>query len=299
MFNIYQDSDRMYAIINHDIDNKIEDVSAIIEIQYRFLQSNCKRLIFQFTECKYIDAAVSVVIGTLPAYANLNKKSVKYQFPNNESPILSFMKKVGMYKFYMKNEIDYTGDNVIPFNRIVDEKMMDEYADRVMTLAPIKMQKEAQDILSSYIYEIYQNGLFHSKSPIDVFTSGCWIPQRKEFHFAIYDMGTGIPQNIRNFMNRSDLDSEKCLKLAFLDGYTTSNNEGINRGLGLTRLKNFIRLNNGSMSMYTDDICYTISGNEIEKYQELTTPILGTLIIISIIADEDNIYIVEKERKHD
>lgn len=299
MFNIYQENEQMYATIDHDIDNTIDDVSAVIEIQHRFLHSKCKRLFFQFTNCQYIDAAVSVVIGTLPVYSNLHQKTVKYNFPNNDSPILAFMKKVGMYKFYMKNEIDYTGDDVIPFDRIINEKMMDEYADRVMTLAPIRMQKEAQDILSSYIYEIYQNGLFHSQSPVDVFTSGCWMPEKKEFHFAIYDMGIGIPQNIRNFMNRSDLGSEKCLKLAFLDGYTTSNNKGINRGLGLTRLKNFIRLNNGSMSMYTDNICYTIHGCDAERYQELNTPIVGTLIIISIIADEDNIYIVEKERKHD
>ena len=177
--------------------------------------------------------------------------------------------------------------------------MMDEYTDKIMTLAPIQMQKEAQDILASYIYEIYQNGFFHSKSEIGVYTSGIWLPEKKEFHFSIYDMGTGIPANIRQNLNRSDLDSEKCVKIAFIDGFTTSKEKDVNRGLGLTRLKSFIKLNNGSMSMYTDDICYSIDGKQKETYERLLSPIIGTLIIISIVADEDNIYIVEKEKKHD
>lgn len=298
MFNVYEVDGKMYVIVDHDIDNNTEGVSEIINIQYSFLKSNCKHLIFQFTECNYIDAAVSVVIGTLPIYAQLNKKMVQYQFAPQDSPILSFMKKVGMYRFYMKNEKGYTGTDVIPFDRIKDEKMMDDYTEKVMTLAPIKMQREAQDILSSYIYEIYQNGLFHAESPVGVFTSGCWMPDKKEFHFSIYDMGQGIPQNIRSYMKNEDISSEKCVKLAFLDGYSTSNNKKINRGLGLTRIRNFIKLNNGSMSMYTDNICYTINGSSEEKYMELSDPIVGTLIIISIIADEDNIYIVEKEKKH-
>ncbi len=299
MIRITTDEERMYATIDKDIENNIEDISEIISIQNAFLNSDCKRLVFEFTECKYIDSAVAVIIGTLPEFTKQNKRYVKYNFSDSTNPILEFMKKVGMYKYYTKREIDYTGDNVIPFDCIRDEKMMDEYADRIMTLAPIKMQKEAQDILASYIYEIYQNGLFHSESPVGVFTSGCWIPEKKEFHFSIYDMGVGIPKKIRTHFDRADLESDKCLKLAFLDGFSTSADKKINRGLGLTRLKSFIRLNNGSMSMYTDDICYIINGDEKEKYVQLKEPIVGTLIIINIIADEDNIYIVEKEKKHD
>ena len=298
MFEIKVDQDKMYAYIDKDIDNNIEDVSKLLAIQKEFLNSECKKLYFVFTECKYVDAAVSVIIGTFPEYVKLWSKVVKFQFPDPDSPILKFMKRVGMYKYYMKVD-QYMGTDIIPFNRISDEKMMDEYTDKIMTLAPIQMQKEAQDILASYIYEIYQNGFFHSKSEIGVYTSGIWLPEKKEFHFSIYDMGTGIPANIRQNLDRNDLDSEKCVKIAFIDGFTTSKEKDVNRGLGLTRLKNFIKLNNGSMSMYTDDICYSIDGNQKETYERLLSPIIGTLIIISIAADEDNIYIVEKEKKHD
>lgn len=96
----------------------------------------------------------------------------------------------------------------------------------------------------------------------------------------------------------SGLDSEKCVRIAFVEGFTTSARKDVNRGLGLIRLEKFIELNNGSMHMYTDNIFYSIDGKEKEKkFKKLQKPITGTLVIITIAADEHRIYIVEKEKK--
>ena len=293
MIKTYVNENILYAIIEDRIDDSFSDVSDLIELQYEFINCKQKRLIIHFTDCEFINASVSVIIGTLPEYAKKIKKSVKYRFidqPNH--PIFKFMKHVGMYKFYMKNEIDYNGKDAIPFGKITDENRMDEYTEKIMTLAPIKMNNEAKDILSSYIYEIYQNGFFHSKSEIGVFTSGYWVKEKNEFNFSIYDMGVGIPDKIREHMKKN-IESEKCLKIAFIEGFSTSENKDVNRGLGLTRLIKFIRLNNGKMSIYTDDICCIVEQQEEERYYRLKKPIKGTLIIINIIADEKHIYIVK------
>lgn len=298
MFRVLEYDGNMYAIIDSDIDNNVEDITNLLGVYNQFLNSKYKKLILEFTSCQYIDAAVAVIIGTFPEYARQFNKKVKFRFVEQDSQIFDFMKKVGMYKYYTHVD-QYLGDDIIPFNKINDEIIMDEYTGRIMELAPIRMQKEAQDILASYIYEIYQNGLFHSDSKIGVYSSGIWLPDKNEFRFSIYDMGIGIPNSIRKGLGLFDLDSEKCVKIAFLDGFTTSIQKDYNRGLGLTRLKKFIKLNNGRMEMYTDDICYSIDTTSREEYQKLSEPIIGTLIIISIVADEENIYIVEKEKKHD
>lgn len=143
----------MLVIIDKDIDNNMEDISELLRIHDVFLKSDCKKIVLSFTECNYIDAAVSVIIGTFPEYARLHHKTVSFRFPTNRKTIFKFMKQIGMYEYYTKIN-QYKGDDIIPFNRIKDESMMDEYTEKIMTLAPIKMQKEAQDILSSYIYEM-------------------------------------------------------------------------------------------------------------------------------------------------
>ena len=291
--DIYIDSvnDCMYAKIDRNIGNDVRDISELIEIQHKFISGKNKKLFFQFTDCEYINAAVAVIIGTLPEYAKQHGRKVKYIFSEEKHPVLLFMKDVGMYKYYMKKaNMKYAGENAIPFNKIENEKMMESYTNLIMRLAPIKMEYEAQCILSSYIYEIYQNGLFHANSPIGVFTSGLWRPEIKEFVFSIYDMGVGIPQKIRKHI-KQDISSEKCLKIAFIEGFTTDNNTG-SRGLGLYRIEKFIRLNDGQMFMFTDDICCVINKQEEKRYIRLENPIKGTLIIINIIADENHIYVV-------
>lgn len=294
------DNDKMYAIIDHNIENTMEDINDLVEIQHEFINNNCKYLIFKFTDCQKINAAVSVIIGTLPEYIKEHKKFVKYRFTEKENnPVFKFMKSVGMYKYFTKNEIDYTDIDVIPFNHIRDEERMQEYVDRIMTLAPIRMQKEAQDILASYIYEIYQNGLYHAKSPIGVYTSGIWDKDNKEFTFSIYDMGVGIPSNVRQYICVEEADSIKCLRIAFIEGFSTSSETDINRGLGLARLEKFINLNEGSMSIYSEDCCCIIENGNEKNYYKLKRPIKGTLIIINIAADENNIYVVEEERNYE
>ncbi len=296
MLKTKEENENLYVLVDHDINNNVKDISDLIELQYDFLNGKSKKLYFQFTDCKCIDAAVAVIIGTLPKYAKMHEKSVYFRFPDNEEnhPVLCFMKDVGMYKYYVKKaEIKYAGKNAIPFNRIEDEKMMEKYTDMIMKLAPIKMEWEAQCILSSYIYEVYQNGFFHSESEIGVFTSGFWKPDVKEFVFSIYDMGIGIPNKIRKHMEMENISSEKCLKIAFLEGFSTSSDRNLNRGLGLSRLEKFIRLNSGKMLMFTDDVCCAILEQEEKKYHILKKPIKGTLIIINIIADENHTYFVE------
>ena len=111
-------------------------------------------------------------------------------------------------------------------------------------------------------------------------------------------MGVGIPEKIREHCGLPSLASSKCVEIAFIEGFTTFP-EKINRGLGLIRLQNFIILNNGNMTMYTDDVCCVIENKKQRTYKRLDVPIKGTLIIVNIRADEDHVYIIDKEKRYD
>lgn len=205
------------------------------------------------------------------------------------------MKRIGIYDYFTKPNLNEPICNIsekaIPFNRISNEDKMEEFTDKIMKLAPINMESKAKDILSSYFYEIYQNAFFHSQSPIDVFSSGYWMPERKELIFSIYDMGIGIPQNIRNHI-KEEMTDIQCIEWAFTEGKSTIEDKFIKRGLGLSRLETFIKINHGSLSLYSQDICCLITDNS-KKFFRLSKPIKGTLIIVNIKADNDHIYIVK------
>ncbi len=73
-------------------------------MQNHFIKSDKEELDIIFEECEFINAAVSVPIGTLPIHAHSIGKKVFYSFKgqdrkSTDHPILKFMKKVGMYDF--------------------------------------------------------------------------------------------------------------------------------------------------------------------------------------------------------
>lgn len=165
--------------IDYNINHNPEDISKLIQIQNDFIEGDYEKLILNFTKANFIDAAVLVLIGTLCIYARKVEKRVKFSFENkNSNTIFRFMKKIGMYEYFTKGSHNYTTNNTIPFDQISNEDIMETYTDKIMKLAPIKMTDEAKDILSSYFCEVYQNSLYHAKSPIDVFSSGYWMSSK-------------------------------------------------------------------------------------------------------------------------
>lgn len=277
--------------ISCDINLNTKDIQYIIDIQYQIINGTDDIYVIRFTDSKFLNAAVSVLIGTLPVYAKLLGKKVFIAFEDIKSPVLDFIKKVGIYDYFNSTHTitKYVKQKALPFDRITNEEMMETYTDKIMELAPITMNAKAKAILSSYFYEIYQNSFSHSDSLIDVFSCGYWM--KNQLVFSIYDMGVGIPYNVQCSIDKS-MTSEECVEWAFREGTTTLDETVIKRGLGLHRLEKFIILNNGIMSMYTDNVCYTIDkGNK--KIVVLSKPIKGTLIIISIRADNEHIYVVE------
>lgn len=282
--------DRVYIEVDYNINHAVKDVKRIIDIQNQIITGTAEEYVIVFKKCNFINAAVSVLIGTIPIYANLFKKKVFFRFEHENSPVFEFMKSVGMYEYFTKRNKDesFVNPRALPFGQINDEDMMEKYTDKIIDLAPIIMNEKASAILSSYFYEIYQNSFSHSQSPIGVFSCGYWMSNH--LFFSIYDMGIGIPANVRKHID-SAMSSSKCVEWAFQEGNTTLDETLIKRGLGLSRLERFIQLNHGTMAMYTDDVCYTVETDKKEM-SVLETPIKGTLIIIRIKADSEHIYVV-------
>lgn len=59
-------------------------------------------------------------------------------------------------------------------------------------------------------------------------------------------------------------------------------------------LKDFIKLNNGDLNIFTNDIYYNCSTEETTT--SLRYDILGTLITLTITADYNHVYILKEER---
>lgn len=266
--------------------------SFLSELQHAIINTTSTRIILDFCNCKFSHAIFTSFIGALLHIASENGKTVVYRSAH-ESAVQKYLKRSGLYNYIVNDEISYINDNAIPFRCInMDDEQIQAYIDNILALAPITLSSTGYELMFKNLYEIFNNSSEHSNAKCGVYGCGHWMPTKKQLVFSLYDTGIGIPMHIKNRINYS-FSSAVAIKWAPTAGNSTEQlTGGIPRGLGLSDLKEFVRLNKGTLNIFSNDIYYNYQ-NGIESIEQFQTSILGTFIGIVIKADYDHIYIAK------
>ena len=107
---------------------------------------------------------------------------------------------------------------------------------------------------------------------------------------TVVDFGIGIPANVRIHFNHDprarSISASKCLQWAFQRGTTTgSKGHDISRGVGLDLLKEFIKINQGGLNMFSHE-GYARIDNNIDMVANRISFFEGTLVNITLKCDE-------------
>ena len=252
-------------------------------------------IIFDFKECKFINPAFISYLGGLKVYFGSKGKTIIFSTSNENKAINRFLISSGIRGYFDNNfSKGYASSNAIPFKRIdmLDESAILDYIGNITNLAPINLSERAKQQIFQNIYEIFNNAIEHSEHTEGVFSSGYWLPNKKELIFSIYDTGIGISQKIRN--SYPMMSSFEAFNWAMQSGNSTKQLDlGVPRGLGLHTLKQFIFLNKGALHIYSNDIYYTYPNTGHAGVLPFST--VGTLVAIKINADYEHLYKMKGE----
>ena len=234
-------------------------------------------------------------LGGLKVYFNSKGKTIIFSTPNENKTINDFMISSGIREYFDNDFFtDYTSPNAIPFKRIdiLEENAILDYIGNITNLAPINLSERAKQQIFQNIYEIFNNAVEHSEHTEGVFSSGYWLPNKKELVFSIYDTGIGISQKIKN--SYPAMTSSDAFNWAMKLGNSTIQLDlGVPRGLGLHTLKEFILLNKGALHIYSNDVYYTYPNTGYIGILPFST--VGTLVAIKINADYEHLYKMKGE----
>ena len=259
------------------------------KLQNMIIDSNSAEIILDFGNCSFSHSIFTSFLGALSHIGNVFGKTITYRSKRG-SKLNFYFRHSGLYNYITEDTTSYINQNAIPFRRIDmnDDKII-SYIDNILDLAPIQLTAQCHELLFKNIYEILNNSAEHSRQSYGVFGCGHWMPTKKQLVFSVYDTGIGIPALIKEQID-SSYSSERAIKWALTRGNSTKQlDHGIPRGLGLSDLFDFIKLNNGALNIFTNDLYYRYDNNG-ERTLHLSFPIIGTLIGIIIIADYDHIY---------
>jgi len=187
------------------------------------------------------------------------------------------------------HSIPYREDKILDMNGI-----MDYLTYNWIGKGWVHVSHRLRDAIAGRMWEIYSNAFEHSNTAIGVFSCGQHYWRQNYLILSAVDFGRGIPTNVRTFLRQyveealvSKLSGAACLKWAFERGNSTCTG-GVARGLGLDLLKDFVRINQGKLEIYSND-GYAIIDKDGERYENRELAFEGTVVHITLRCDE-NLY---------
>ncbi len=248
---------------------------------------------FDFSNCKFLRSNAVAFLGGLARLIESFGGSVIFDWDTLRSnSVRANLCQNGFAGNFGYNAKAWSGHS-IPYREEMEpdmNKIMDYLTYRWIGKW-VNVTDRLRDAISGRMWEIYSNAFEHSDTEVGVFTCGQHFRHRNDLILTVVDFGLGIPAKVKAFLSQfvdearvSKLSGAECMKWAFERGNTTSMG-GVARGLGLDLLKEFVRVNQGKLEVYSND-GYAIIDKEGERFDNSPISFQGTVVHITLRCDE-------------
>ena len=145
--------------------------------------------------------------------------------------------------------------------------------------------------INKSIFEIFNNANIHGQCE-HVFSCGQYFPFKRRLLFTIADLGNTIKRNVNAYLNQSFTGSD-AIRWAVEEGNTTKTGT-IPGGLGLSLIRDFLKLNNGRIQIvsscgYWEERKGAIFAKEFENV------LMGTIVNLDITINDQSSYVLASE----
>lgn len=246
--------------------------------------------VLDFSNCNFLRPNAVAFIGGLINFAGSYGIPVSIDWPTIRRAVFANLCQSGFAKQLGYPASAWDGHS-IPYRQDLYQnpnEILDYLADCWLGKGWVHVSARLKDAIVGKVWEIYANSFEHGKSPVGVYSCGQHFKNLNELVLAVVDFGIGIPNNVRGFLQcdpRSGaLLSSSCLNWAFSRGNSTATQE-VARGLGLDLLSEFVRVNDGCLSVYSND-ALAIVNRSGATFTDLPAGFSGTIVQISLKCDE-------------
>jgi len=248
---------------------------------------------FDFSVCRFLRPNAVAFLGGLARLIESRFGSVTFDWSTlHDSWVKTTIRQNGFASVFGDpsapwdgTSIPYREDSALDMNGVMDYLTYDWLGKG---WGKTHLSERVRDAIAGKMWEIYNNAFEHSDSKIGIFSCGQHFKRKNELCLSAIDFGLGIPAKIRNFVGTDSraqsLPSDACLRWAFTRGKSTCTG-GVARGLGLDLLKEFIRVNQGKLEIYSND-GYALVDKDGERYENQDISFEGTVVHITLRCDE-------------
>jgi len=271
-----------------DFDYLFVLASQIVEVS----QSRRCNIELDFSGCKLLMQNAVAILGGLAKLIEHNGCSVIFRWNTIDDKVRRSLERNGFLDFFGQPPTVLASKasrqrNVVPFRQdlaahegnIIRYLYQDWIGGGHVHLSPL-----LTDHIVAKMWEIYANAFDHADSPVGIFSCGQYYPQRHLLKLTVVDFGVGIPFRVREHLGKR-MNAADALQWAFQRGNSTkSDAEGIARGMGLDLLREFVRLNQGKLEVFSYDGFARI--DRMQNFGARHPSFLGTVVNITFSCDE-------------
>lgn len=275
-------------------DDKIDFIK-LFRLWQQITTANHSEFIFEFSECRFLRQNAVAFLGGLARLIQSRGGDVSFAWNTLQEDIRANLAQSGFLSAFGNNQGRWQG-NSIPYREDVDDSVESilNYLDKQWLGRDwVEVSQTIKDEIVCTVLEIYSNAFEHGRSNIGVFTCGQRYPNLNKLKLTAIDFGVGIPANVRQFYQNSNMLAEEALSWAFKPG-TTTRHSTVPGGTGLDSLKKFVKSKQGKIEIYSHD-GYALIDESQELYQSAPTFFEGTLINITIKCDINYYKFTENE----
>ena len=260
--------------------------------------ADCSEIVVDFKLCKGFEANLSAVLGAIFNKQKDNGRAVFLRKP--ESPgVRRALSRNKFFKAFDLNTNNEDRENYIEYRRFSadDTQSFKEYIDSELVQKKRfpNCTERAKEKIKESICEIFANAIDHSGCR-DFYCCGEVHPRegKNMLDMTFVNLGTSIVENVNNYLKSkqaSVMTSCETLEWAFVEGNTTKQIPG---GLGLAILKQFIKMNEGTIQMISGDAMIEIYGDTATDTKlDLWFP--GTIVTVEFNGDDNKTYLMTDE----
>lgn len=266
---------------------------------------------FNFKKCAILDQNAIAMLGGLARYVDahntiensglsgiiLPKCGVMFQVDSMSQLISTQLIKNNFLAHFSKANFNgYPEGDYIGYRQHLEYLDANEIADHLnhqwLSDEKISISPDLKNAIVSRIFEIYMNAYGHGvekckKSGLGVTSCGQYFKKERKLKLTVVDFGCGVIENVKAHLDR-DIDDIEAMQWALQTGNSTKTDsmyEHIPRGLGFGLLGEFVALNEGNLSVFSNSCCAKVTKNGNYSVSRTKIPFSGTIVNISINCD--------------
>lgn len=255
-------------------------------------QRSTKPLSFIFEKTTFIDPfAITVIAGTIQCCLHANDRKITY-IPPKDKKLKDYLSQIGFNSFFHINGKNIHKDTSVELRQL--EVLKPLYIENLIILIDSKMQlsQGVKDSLKMSLQEILTNVFDHSKSEMGCFVCAQYYPAKMRIRLCITDFGVGILSNLgKKYGISNDIEA---IKLSVKEGVTSRPQTA---GFGLTNIRNFVKMNEGTLTIISGKGKVNFYSNKVESYN-MTKGFEGTIVNLKINANKDSFYFLTSEEEY-